>query len=179
MSIPHKHKRTKLFSSIFASDTTLFDVAIKKMSLDFGNVDFVSAIQKFDYTNYYQNEFGEFLSRRFVSFKKLICPEELVNIKIRTNEIEKDFIANNHRCVNIDPGYIALQHVILATCKGFAHRPYLRDGIYADLTLVYQDKNYKALEWTYPDYANENTREMFGKIRAVYHEQLCSEGNQV
>ena len=45
--------------------------------------------------------------------------------------------------------------MVLATTKGFAHRIYLGSGIFADLTLVYENGTYRGLEWTYPDYGNE------------------------
>jgi hypothetical protein len=59
-------------------------------------------------------------------------------------------------------------HLILATGKGYSHRPYLRDGIYADLTLIYSGKSFQSLPWTYPDYGEKPAIEMFNRIRAKY-----------
>jgi hypothetical protein len=86
--------------------------------------------------------------------------------------VEERFISDRKRRVNIDPGYISLAHLILATGKGYTHRPYLRDGIYADLTLIYIGKSFRSLPWTYPDYAEEGAIEMFNRIRAKYVAQL-------
>ena len=69
-------------------------------------------------------------------------------------------------------GYLSKAHLILATGKGYSHRPYLRDGIYADLTLIYQDKKFCSLPWTYPDYADEKQHLIFSRIRARYLLQL-------
>jgi hypothetical protein len=74
--------------------------------------------------------------------------------------------------VNIDPGYIALAHLILATGKGYTHRPYLREGIYADLTLAFRDRSFKPLPWTYPDYSDEKMVELFNRVRDKYVIQL-------
>jgi hypothetical protein len=74
--------------------------------------------------------------------------------------------------VNIDPGYLSQAHLILATGKGYTHRPYLRNGIYADLTLIYQGKKFRSLPWTYPDYADEKQLAMLEVIRARYLLQL-------
>ena len=63
--------------------------------------------------------------------------------------MEGRFTEGGKRRLNIDPGYIAQAHLILATGKGFSHRPYLRDGIYADLTLIFQDGTFRSLPWTY------------------------------
>jgi hypothetical protein len=96
----------------------------------------------------------------------------LPGIKLAANEIEDKFTARQRRSVNIDPGYLSQAHLILATGKGYSHRPYLRDGIYADLTLIYQNRQFCSLPWTYPDYADEKQLEIFGKIRARYLIQL-------
>jgi hypothetical protein len=126
----------------------------------------------FDYTSYYCAEMGDNLIRLFLAMEKLIRPEELPDIKLATNGIEDKLALDERRQVNIDPGYIAKGHLILATGKSYAHRPYLRDGIYADLTLIYQGKKFCSLPWTYPDYADEKQLLMLNKIRAKYLSQL-------
>ena len=83
-----------------------------------------------------------------------------------------DLSAEGRRRVNIDPGYLAKAHLILATGKGYTHRPYLRDGIYADLTLMYRDKTFHPLPWTYPDYAGGEVIGMLTRIREKYMLQL-------
>jgi hypothetical protein len=110
--------------------------------------------------------------RRFLSMEKLIRPEALPDVKLATNAIEEESMRDGHRQVNIDPGYLSQAHLILATCKVYTHRPYLRDGIYADLTLIYQGKKFHALPWTYPDYADERQLAMLGAIRSRYLLQL-------
>jgi len=105
----------------------------------------------------------------------LIKREELVGIKIFTNELEKVFSVEGKRRVNIDPGYVAHEHLILATGKAYYHRPYLGGGVYADLTLVYREGEFKPMEWTYPDYRTEEMRSIFKKIRAKYMVDLGRE----
>ena len=143
-----------------------------KLSASYGPPDFLSDVVPFDYTDYYCPEMGENLVRRFLSMEKLIRPETLPDIKLATNSMENEFTQEGKRRVNIDPGYISKGHLILATGKSYAHRPYLRDGIYADLTLFYQNKKFCSLPWTYPDYADEKQLLMLGKIRATYLLQL-------
>ncbi len=115
---------------------------------------------------------GRDLVRRFLDMEKLIQPEQLPDIKLTTNEMENKSAAQSQRKINIDPGYISKAHLILATGKSYTHRPYLRDGIYADLTLIYQGKKFCSLPWTYPDYADEKQLVMLGKIREKYLLQL-------
>jgi hypothetical protein len=172
MSKPNPAQPVKLFFSVFAKEAARLNETIKILSFAYGQPDFISAIISFDYTNYYCVEMGENLVRRFLTFEKLIRPEELPDIKWATNEIEDKSALNSNRQVNIDPGYISKANFILATGKSYTHRPYLRGGIYADLTLVYQGKKFCALPWTYPDYADEKQLLMLSKIRAKYLLQL-------
>jgi hypothetical protein len=172
MSKPGTVDPVKLFFSVFAKDTELLSKTIENLSSTYGKPDFISAVMLFDYTDYYSPEMGENLVRRFLAMEKLIRPEDLPDIKMATNEMEDKLAADSRRRVNIDPGYISKAHLILATGKPYTHRPYLRDGIYADLTLVYQGKKFCSLSWTYPDYADEKQLLMLSKIRAKYLLQL-------
>jgi hypothetical protein len=172
MSKPNQAEPVKLIFSVFAANVVMLDESILKLADLFGQPDFISALVPFDYTSYYAREMGTDLVRRFLSMEKLIRPETLADIKLMTNNIEDKFSAEDKREVNIDPGYLSKANLILATGKGFSHRPYLRDGIYADLTLIYQDKKFCSLPWTYPDYADAKQHLIFSKIRARYLLQL-------
>ena len=165
----------KLIMSVFSALPELMSEALSILSERYGGVDFVSDSMAFDYTDYYEREMGGQLRRRIASFRTLIRPESLPEVKQGTNEIEKSFAPDGKRGVNIDPGYISRAHLILATGKAYSHRPYLRDGVYADLTLIYRDKTFTTLPWTYPDYAEQKMRMMFSKIRERYLEQLRPE----
>ena len=172
MSKPSPAEPVKLFFSLFAQDAVIIDETIKELSRAYGDPDFISALQPFDYTDYYGGEMGENLIRRYLTMEKLIRPESLPDIKLATNDIEIKSAAGLKRRINIDPGYISKAHLILATGKSYTHRPYLRDGIYADLTLVYQGKKFCVLPWTYPDYAYARQLEMLDRIRNRYLTQL-------
>jgi hypothetical protein len=172
MSKPNTAEKVKLIFSLFAKEAVLINDAIGVLSSAYGQPDFVSSVIPFDYTDYYCVEMGENLVRRFVTMENLIRPEELPDIKLATNEIEDKSAPNTQRRINIDPGYISKAHLILATGKSYTHRPYLRDGIYADLTLVYQGKKFCPLPWTYPDYADEKQLLMLSRIREKYLLQL-------
>ena len=39
---------------------------------------------------------------------------------------------------NLDPGMLSLHNLVLASTKGFAHRIYMREGIYAELALLFE-----------------------------------------
>ena len=79
--------------------------------------------------------------RTFIFFKDLINRAEIADIKLRTNDIEAVLSTDGKRNVNIDPGYLTLANVILATTKGYSHRIYLGKGIYGEVTLLYKEKD--------------------------------------
>jgi hypothetical protein len=172
MSEPTQALPVKLVFSVFGPSAGTINGTIRKLSVLYGQPDFVSGQVPFDYTDYYHPEMGGKLVRRFLSMEALIRPENLPDIKLATNEIEKETADDHLRTVNIDPGYLSQAHLILATGKGYTHRPYLRNGIYADLTLIYQGKKFRSLPWTYPDYADEKQLAMLEVIRARYLLQL-------
>ena len=172
MSEPTQALPVKLVFSVFGQAAGMLNDTISKLSMLYGQPDFVSGQVPFDYTDYYHPEMGGTLVRRFLSMEELIRPESLPDIKLATNEIEKETAVDHQRTVNIDPGYLSQAHLILATGKGYTHRPYLRNGIYADLTLIYQGKKFCSMPWTYPDYADEKQLAMLEVIRARYLLQL-------
>ncbi len=176
MGKPKESKPAKLFMSLIASEDEFLHQGIKDLCLDFGEIDFTSEKLSFCFTDYYAKEMGDNLFRRFITFKTLISIPLLPDIKLSTNRLEEKLaVPVGYRRLNIDPGYLCLEHVILATTKGYAHRPYLRGGIYADLTLIYRNKSFQALEWTYPDYRQEEVIRLFNQFRKRYTEELKGE----
>lgn len=138
----------------------------------FGAIDFSSGIIPFKYTDYYEGEFGKGLSRAFVCFSKLIAPEKLSAIKLFTNALEQKFSRDSRRLINIDPGYVDMAKLVLATTKDYAHRIYLGRGIFAEITLRFKEKSFVPPEWTYPDYKTADYIGIFNRIRGLYAAQI-------
>jgi hypothetical protein len=95
---------------------------------------------------------GGNLKRQWISFKTLLNPDRLADIKVMTNDIEDGLAKDQKRIINIDPGYLTCANVILASTKDFSHRIYLSKGIYAEVTTIYKKEGFIKLPWTYPDY---------------------------
>ena len=172
MSRPHEPDHVKLISSLFSPEKEFLDTIIKQLEKICGPVDWVSPELFFDRTKYYAKEMGWPLHRRFIAFEKLALPGQLIELKLKTNAIEQQYLVDGKRRVNIDPGYISPERLILATGKNFVHRVYLSQGIYADLTLVFQKGCFKTLEWTYPDYAEPEIIGYFNNVRKRYMIQV-------
>jgi hypothetical protein len=162
------HHSVKLIIGFIYKDKPSFDKAKAVLIKKFGPIDFESRALSFCHSDYYEKEFGKNLTRSFISFKKLISPEKLPAIKVLTNTIEKKLSVKGSRFINIDPGYLDLAKLILASTKDFFHRIYLGKGILAETTLVFQNKTFRPLEWTYPDYKSIEYIEIFNYIRHIY-----------
>jgi hypothetical protein len=162
----------KLIVSAFAAQDAWLQEARQRLVVAWGAVDSQSDLLPFAHTDYYAAEFGSGLVRRIWSFEPLIDPGALAAIKQQTNEMEQRWARDGHRRVNLDPGYISMAKLVLATTKNHGHRVYLREGVYAEVTLCYRDGAYQPWPWTYPDYASDAYRALFGEIRRRYIAQL-------
>lgn len=147
----------KFFSGIIIAENTDINKVYSLLENTFGNIDLKSEIIPFNFTDYYEKEMGRNLRRQWVSFEKLIPTESLADIKLAAINIEKELKrTDGTRTVNLDPGYITLYNLILASTKNYSHRIYIGKNIYAEITLIYKSHTFHPLEWTYPDY-KENT----------------------
>jgi Domain of unknown function (DUF4416) len=143
--------------------------AAEKCAGAFGAVALSSGPFEFTETDYYSATMGAGLRKQFFAFERLIDPEALAGTKCRTNEWEAEYAAlGSHpepRPLNLDPGYITSAKLVLASTKDHAHRIYLAEGIYAELTLSYRKRAWLPLEWTYPDYRRGDYQRFFTDCR--------------
>jgi hypothetical protein len=136
---------------------------------EFGPAVAISDAFDFTETDYYAAEMGAGLKKQFWAFEKLIDPGRLAAIKLATNFWEAEYagaaLHPEPRPLNLDPGYLTLAKLVLASTKDHAHRIYLADGIYAEVTLSYRHGGWQPLDWTYPDYRRAEFHEFFTRCR--------------
>ena len=140
-----------------------------------GPVDIRSELLPFDFTDYYTTQMGSELCRIFLAFNRLRSPQELPEIKIFTNGLEK-IVSGKHsgsRVVNIDPGYITEASMVLASAKPFSHRIPLANGIYGQLEYMFGREGVRFLPWTFPEYRSEKVVGFFTDLRRIYRSQLA------
>jgi hypothetical protein len=168
MSHPQPPKPAKLVISVLLNNKDLLTGVGHDLEQAYGAIDLASPWMDFNYTEYYAPEMGQSLCRRMLVFKELIDQLDLARIKLHTNELELKYAQEGRRCVNIDPGYLLYERFVLATGKNYSHRIHIGHGIYADLTLIYQQGAYQSLPWTYPDYAHATMGEFLMQVRQKY-----------
>jgi hypothetical protein len=172
MGTPADAKPVRFFVSLIYQETVQMPEIENKLVSFLGEILLRTDPVPFLHTTYYEKEMGSGLLRYFLLFKPLRAREKLPSVKLMTNEIESNTSEKGKRTINIDPGYITLEQVILATTKGFTHRIYLSKGIFADLTLIYTNGTFGSLPWTYPDYGGVEMISMLNSWREEYKADL-------
>lgn len=166
----------KLFCGLIYAQEEAARLAENLLASSFGLPDLRSGPFLFNHTRYYEREMGAPLYRLFLGFQRLVDPGELAEIKTHTNRLEKRLSLQGRRSVNLDPGYLTLSKVVLATTKDYGHRVYLKEGIYAEVTLRFEQGAFHPLPWTYPDYRQENYLRFFSALRGSYRRQRQAAG---
>jgi hypothetical protein len=128
-----------------------FAWVVEKLQTLWGAPGIISPFVPFTTTDYYR-DIAPRLLRRFIGFEGLVPAGGLPEWKRASIEIEKE--SRTPRIVNIDPGYVDGARLVLASTKDHAHRIYLRDGIYAEVTMRFRFGKWVSFDYTFPDFAS-------------------------
>jgi hypothetical protein len=158
----------KLFVVTLHRDSAILESLTSELIELLGPIDWQSEDFQFDVTDYYEKEMGSGLLRRFLSFRNLIMPDQIADIKIRTNELENKYRNENKRQINLDPGYLDTYKVVLASTKFGGQKIYIGKGIYADMTLVMYKGQWEGFAWGFPDFKSRRYDPVLSKIRDLY-----------
>lgn len=142
---------------------------IERAATNWGPPALQSPTFRFDETSYYVPTMGTELGKTFLAFEPPFDAGTLADVKHRTNAWEAEYAAAaghaESRPLNIDPGYITTAKLVLASTKDHAHRIYLRDGMFAEITLMYRHGRWESHEFTFPDYRRADYHEFFSQCR--------------
>jgi hypothetical protein len=176
MSEPRPHPPALLVVAAFSRHPDAVAWGRERLEPLYGPIALTSAPYAFVQTAYYAESMGADLQKQFLVFRDLVPPDALPDIKLRTNAIENELAAAHRfpeeRPLNLDPGILTLGKFQLATTKDQAHRIYLRDGIYAEVTLRYEAGAWVPWPWTYADYRLPEVAEFLKRARGFYKERL-------
>jgi uncharacterized protein DUF4416 len=174
----HPPLPVKLFIGMISPEPALFNTCAAILTAHYGPLDFESDVLTWNRTDYYLNEMGPELYRQFLFFTQLMDPGKLPSIKHFTSSLERQFsVQAGHgvrRKINLDPGYVTEAKVVLATAKDFAHRIYIGENIYAEVTLRYntKERSFAPHEYTYPDYGSGTYLALFNRVRENLRKSL-------
>jgi len=176
MAEPKPPPPAMLLLAAFSRDAEAIAWARRRAEAAWGPVGLESPAFEFTETDYYAATMGAGLLKTFWAFQRPFDPARLAAIKLATNAWEADYAALESagvpRPLNLDPGYLTLAKLVLASTKDHAHRVYLADGIYAEVTLHYSHHRWQAREWTFADYRRADYHEFFSACRERLHRRV-------
>jgi len=165
-------RKKKLIIGLIYKDEGIMARVESLLAGRFGPTDYRVSGLPFSQTEYYKKEMGPGLKRALMSFSRLCEIERSWRVKLITNGIERKFSKEGRRAVNIDPGYVSLSSLALLTTKDYAHRLYMGNGIFSEVTLIFQQGTFRPCEYTYPDYRSDEYVSFFNAVRKIYSSQL-------
>jgi hypothetical protein len=173
------HVPVLLVTAVFSRRVPALAEARTRLEELFGPVELAGTPFVFDQTSYYEASMGPDLRKQLLAFRDLVAPERLPDIKRRTIALEEEIAAAGlypeTRPVNLDPGLLELGKFLLATTKDQAHRIYLREGIFAEVTLRYHAGAFEPWPWTYADYRLPGVHAFLLQARDYYRQRLRQE----
>lgn len=148
----------------------------QRLEGEFGPVALPPLEFDFDQTTYYEATMGPALRKQLLAFHDLVPPDSLPRFKRLTIALERDLADASRypvpRPLNLDPGLLSLGKFLLATTKDQAHRVYLGDAIFAEVTLHYHAGAWGPWPWTYADYRQPCVLDFLRRARSFYKQRL-------
>ena len=180
MSRPHAPVSAKLVVSALSADwPAVRQPVFAALQERFGPVEIVYPALPFAHTAYYNDELGAPITRLLLAFARLLPQDALGPAKLFANALEERLARpDGRRLVNLDPGLVTCERFVLATGKNYTHRIYLGQGIFGDLTLVFQAGSWQTLPWTFPDYAAPDLLARLTDVRCRYRRDLREDASR-
>jgi len=168
MARVQKPPKGRLIVSIIYNSLDGLSDALKLLEKQFGRVQ-CETIEIGCSAGQYAEEMGDQLQRRFYSFEKLVERDRLPEIKATCHKVENQLgdLVNDYafRTVNIDPGILTPENVVMASHREYNHRLYLGEGVFGELTLVFSRGRFVRLPWTPPAFCEGEAIEFFLRVR--------------
>ncbi len=181
MGEPHESEKVLRILAAFSQNEEALRWALDRAESHWGKRALSSCIFEFNETDYYTRSMGNPLLKTIWAFERTAPPSDLADWKKQTNQWEIEFAQSHQtdvaRPINLDPGYLTLGKLVLASTKDHAHRIYLHSGIYAEVTLGYRNRKWHNWEWTYPDYRREDVQSFLDQCRQYLRNTLSSRTN--
>lgn len=174
--MPRRPDPSLLAVIAFSRHQAALEWAQNRLTQIYGPIVLASLPFPFSQTRYYESTMGANLQRIILLFSELADPAGLADCKVRTIALEKELADTKEfaeeRPLNLDPGFLQLGKFLLATTKDQSHRIYLRDGIFAEVTLRFEAGHFHPWPWTYASYRELHVLAFFEEARELLHARL-------
>jgi uncharacterized protein DUF4416 len=160
-----------LFFGVFTAFEHVFPLVRSLIEARFGPLHARGESPAFPFpeTRTYRRSMGAPLLRRFYVLGAPWPQDGLAPVKLLTGALEDEVRRSEtfpvERPVNIDPGLINDCRVILASTKDYSHRIYRGQGVWEEVTLIYEKGAWRPLPWTYPDFRAPTYHAFFEALR--------------
>ena len=157
-----------LLLAVTGADSQAIDAAVAAFCSRFGPI--ASRFGPIDFsafTTYYRDEMGDGLKKSYLLFERPIRRDDLAAVKIFSNDIEDTGAVAGKRIINLDPGYICTDKLVLASTKDFYHRIGIGQGIFAEVTLHVRHGKWRFFSWTYGDYKADGVISLLDSAREM------------
>jgi hypothetical protein len=167
-----------LVIACFSRHHQALEWATQKLTPTYGPIALTSPDFTFHHTKYYDATMGTGLIKRFLVFDAIVPAGCLPDVKRFTIALDKELADSRQfteaRPINLDPGLIQLGKFLLASTKDQAHRIYLADDIFAEVTLRFHAGAFEPWPWTYADYREQTVCEFLNRARALLYEKVTA-----
>jgi hypothetical protein len=160
--------------SILSRDGARSRNAMDELESSFGRIVLSSRPYPFDMSGYYEQEMGEGLERIWLAFETLAPPERIVEWKTLCAGMEDRLRDGRGRTVYLDPGYMDLGKLVLASFKEAPDKVYMGRGVWAHTCLRYGSGGFRAPGHSFPDFKDGRFDEYMMQVRDAYKHMLRS-----
>ncbi|HUV29923.1 MAG TPA: DUF4416 family protein [Acidobacteriota bacterium] len=162
----------RLVISIIYSHIDAVADSLVQLEKQFGRIQCETVDIPYTHNDKYSEEMGEGLMRRFFSFEKPVARDALPEIKAACRKIERqlgDRVDDyTFRTVNIDPGILSPDNLVMASHREYNHRIYLARGVFAETQLIWARGKFTRLPWTSPDFCHDEAVDFFLRVRQTF-----------
>jgi hypothetical protein len=158
--------------SCLTAESELLSTVESELVRIYGELALKSPAFSFDTSAYYREEMGEGLERHWLCFRELFSAERLPEFRLATGRIEARLAAEGNRRVNLDPGYLDLGKLVLASLKEAPDKIYMGQGVWAHTCLKFRWGEFTAPDHSFPDFQDGRFDTFMLEARSLYKSLL-------
>ena len=159
----------RLILSVVSSSIDALADSLQMLERRFGRIQYETAMIPCTDAERYREEMGDNPQRRFFSFENEVSRASLINTKKICDSIEPHFADRVDgflfRTININPGIVSEENLVMAGYRDCGHCVYLGDGVFGEIALIYSRNRFVRLPWTNPDFCTDEAIDFFCRVR--------------